>query len=122
MALHLPLIDTASEDTGARLSLNNATRMERANWPLERKMRFLEDYLASLGELVVGFSGGVDSAFLAGVAHKVLGENAVALTAVSPSLPKRERDHAVQIARDRHPTRDERVGRDSQPEVPRKPQ
>ncbi len=51
--------------------------------------------------LVVAYSGGVDSSFLAAVAHEVLGERAVMATAVSPSLARSERTAAADLARDR---------------------
>jgi uncharacterized protein len=50
--------------------------------------------------LLTGFSGGADSALLAFVAHQVLGEKAIAVTAVSASLPERERAAARQFARE----------------------
>jgi uncharacterized protein len=52
----------------------------------DEKLRALEDDLHRMGRVVVAFSGGADSAFLAAVAHRVLGERAHAVTAVSPSL------------------------------------
>ncbi len=51
--------------------------------------------------LLVAFSGGVDSALVAAVAAEELGERAVAVTAVSPSLPNAEREAAHEFARQR---------------------
>lgn len=54
--------------------------------PLDHKLDLLESELRALGRVVVAFSGGADSAFLAAVAHRALGADAHAVTAVSPSL------------------------------------
>jgi len=62
------------------------------------KERALADALASLGSVVVAYSGGVDSAYLAWVAHRTLGDRAVAVTADSPSYPDHHRRLAVDIA------------------------
>ncbi|HJR25281.1 MAG TPA: ATP-dependent sacrificial sulfur transferase LarE [Acidimicrobiales bacterium] len=56
--------------------------------------------LADLGGAVVAFSGGADSAFLAFVAHQVLSDRALAVTAVSPSLPEAEREACAELAAD----------------------
>src|SRR6185503_5115332 len=58
----------------------------------------LREILSSLGTVVVAYSGGVDSAYLACVAHDTLGDRAVAITANSASYPERHRDMALQIA------------------------
>jgi pyridinium-3,5-biscarboxylic acid mononucleotide sulfurtransferase len=54
--------------------------------------------LAVHDRLFVAFSGGADSAFLAAVAHEVLGDRATAVTAVSPSLPAAERRECADLA------------------------
>lgn len=63
------------------------------------QLEALKGYLAEKKQLAVGFSGGVDSAFLLKVAHDVLGENVVAVTAKVRSLPKRELDIAREFCR-----------------------
>jgi len=64
------------------------------------KERALSDALASLDSVIVAYSGGVDSAYLAYVASRTLGDRAVAVTADSPSYPERHRALAIRIARD----------------------
>ena len=62
---------------------------------LHQKKQALEAYLRELGSVAVAFSSGVDSTFLLKVAHDLLGEKAIAVTARSCSFPKREQEEAV---------------------------
>jgi pyridinium-3,5-biscarboxylic acid mononucleotide sulfurtransferase len=64
------------------------------------KERALRVNLSSLGSVVVAYSGGVDSAYLAYIASRTLGDRAWAVTADSPSYPERHRQLALRIARD----------------------
>jgi uncharacterized protein len=62
------------------------------------KLRALETQLAELGSVMVAYSGGVDSAFLAGTAHRVLGSAMLAVLADSPSLARRDMEQACAFA------------------------
>lgn len=57
---------------------------------LDQKYENLRNYLKSLGSAAVAFSAGVDSTFLLRVAHDVLGDQVIAVTAASCSFPVRE--------------------------------
>jgi uncharacterized protein len=65
---------------------------------LQQKYDRLCAVLAQMGDIIVGMSGGVDSVLLARVAHDVLGDKALAVTADSPSLPRRELREAQELA------------------------
>ena len=62
------------------------------------KLRGLEERLRELGSLMVAYSGGVDSAFLAGTAHRVLGDKMLAVLADSASLARRDMEQAITFA------------------------
>jgi pyridinium-3,5-biscarboxylic acid mononucleotide sulfurtransferase len=64
----------------------------------EAKLAELRTHLAEMGSVLVCYSGGIDSAFVLAVASDVLGERAVGMTAVSPSLAEGEKTDAARIA------------------------
>ncbi len=66
---------------------------------LEEKLQRLRDVIGTAESAVVAFSGGVDSTFVAAVASDVLGDRAVAVTGVSPSVPASEIAEARELAR-----------------------
>lgn len=59
-----------------------------------QKLAHLKTYLKSLNSVAVAYSGGVDSTFLLKVAHEVLGDRVLAVTASSASFPQRELEEA----------------------------
>ena len=61
--------------------------------------RALRDLFSGFGSALVAFSGGVDSAYLAWIAHDVLGDRALAVTALSESYPAHHYDLALTLAR-----------------------
>jgi uncharacterized protein len=62
------------------------------------KLENLRELLRSYESCLVAYSGGVDSVFLAHVAHQALGDRSLAAIADSPSLPRRELQEALEIA------------------------
>jgi uncharacterized protein len=68
---------------------------------LSAKRADLDRRLRSLGRLLVAYSGGVDSAFLAWAAHRALGDSMLAVLADSPSLARTQFNDAVAFTRER---------------------
>jgi uncharacterized protein len=62
---------------------------------LAEKRALLDKTLRDLGSVMVAYSGGTDSAFLAWAAHQALGDNMLAVIADSPSLPRAELEAAI---------------------------
>ena len=66
---------------------------------LVRKERDLLDALSAMGSVIVAYSGGADSAYLAWASQRALGDRALALTADSASLPESHKRDAEKFAR-----------------------
>ncbi len=77
-----------------------ASLPQRISPELGAKRDALHARLKATERLIVAFSGGVDSSYLAYAAHSALGDACLAVTAVSPSYPRSHRDMAEQIVRD----------------------
>lgn len=67
---------------------------------LQEKVDAILAEMAEMGQIVVGFSGGVDSSVVAALAKRALGDGATAVTALSETLAGRELDEAKQVARE----------------------
>jgi uncharacterized protein len=81
-------------------AIANTTQQEaEAAQGAAEKLLALEARLKQLGKLMVAYSGGVDSAFLAATAHRVLGEKMLAVLADSASLARRDMEQACEFAR-----------------------
>jgi pyridinium-3,5-biscarboxylic acid mononucleotide sulfurtransferase len=85
------------KESVAPLVAEGADRQEPA---LAGKEQALSELLASFQSVIVAFSGGVDSAYLAWVATRVLGPAAFCITADSPSYPDHHRQLALRLARE----------------------
>jgi len=67
---------------------------------LQEKYQILKDNMKKRGSAAIAFSGGVDSTFLVKVAHEVLGDKMIAVTATSSTYPERELKEAIKYAKD----------------------
>ena len=82
---------------GLRSSLDKASEGWHSLAVSLSKLEKLRELIRSYGSCLVAYSGGVDSVFLAQVAHEVLGARALAVIADSPSLPRRELEEALKL-------------------------
>src|SRR5438105_1540882 len=65
---------------------------------LAGKYARLQQIFREMGQVVIGYSGGVDSTLVMKIAHDALGENAVAVTGDSEAFPQGEVDAALEVA------------------------
>lgn len=73
--------------------------MHPVSFPDDPRLERLSAIIREMGSVLVCYSGGVDSAFVLAVAHHVLGDRCIGMTAVSPSLAPFELEDAVSVAR-----------------------
>lgn len=66
---------------------------------MNKQLRRLDEHLRAMERVIIAYSGGVDSTLLLKVAHDCLGEGAVAMTVVSPTMPAHEQKAAAALAR-----------------------
>jgi uncharacterized protein len=93
------IIGRMAASTGTRIAETGAVRGSDAiAADAAEKLRVMETRIRELGSLMVAYSGGVDSAFLAATAHRVLGERMLAVLADSPSLARHDMEQACAFA------------------------
>lgn len=79
--------------------LDEPVAREAAAGTLDEKLERLYGIMRPMGRVMVAFSGGVDSTLVLKAAYDVLGDDVLAVTAVSPSLPRAELQEAIALAR-----------------------
>lgn len=87
-----------AEDTPVKITGGELDPAAAPGAATAAKFRALEEGLAGLENLMVAYSGGVDSAFLAATAHRVLGQRMLAVLADSASLARRDMEQARAFA------------------------
>jgi uncharacterized protein len=87
----MPLVELATAPAYRSEALERGT--------LEEKQSKLFDILRGLKRVIIAYSGGTDSAYLAWAARQALADNAIAITADSPSIPASHKRDAVEFAR-----------------------
>lgn len=85
--------ETMSANMSENMSINMSEK-SGVNADIQGKFKKLKDDLRNMKSVAVAFSSGVDSTFLVKVAHDVLGDNMIAVTASSSMFPGRERKEA----------------------------
>ncbi|HJU45019.1 MAG TPA: ATP-dependent sacrificial sulfur transferase LarE [Vicinamibacterales bacterium] len=82
------------------MTTRTTTASTTTNDGVAAKASRLHELLAGYQSVLIAFSGGVDSAYLAIAAHHILGDRALAITADSPSYPETHRRLALSVAHD----------------------
>ena len=80
------------------MKLNKATDFQMLPSYLQEKKLKLESIFQEMGAVLIAFSGGIDSTLVLKLAYHALGGKAVAVVAVSPTLPKEELEDVRRIS------------------------